>query len=105
MKATRRLPLGEELERGPEVTVTGDGRRRTASLGGRAVTGTVRAGPTPACRGESVAALLFAEGNARTRTTVGGEPRGVFCGMGVRFDCLVVGDHVPNTRACRTPGR
>ena len=84
MKATRRLPLGEELERGPEVTVTVDGR------------------PTTAYLGESVAAVLFTEGNARTRTTVGGEPRGVFCGMGVCFDCLVVVDDIPNTRACMT---
>ena len=30
----------------------------------------------------------------------GGEPRGIFCGMGVCFDCLVVVDGVTNTRAC-----
>jgi len=84
MEATRRLPLGDELERGPEVTVTIDGR------------------PTTAHVGETVAAVLFAEGAVRTRTTVGGSPRGVFCGMGVCFDCLVVVDGVPNTRACMT---
>ena len=37
-----------------------------------------------------------------TRTTRGGAPRGVFCGMGVCFDCLVVVDGIPNTRACVT---
>jgi D-hydroxyproline dehydrogenase subunit gamma len=84
MEATRRLPLGAELERGPEVTVTIDGR------------------PTTAYLGETVAAVLFAGGSGRTRTTVGGAPRGVFCGMGVCFDCLVVVDDVPNTRACMT---
>jgi len=84
MEATRRLPLGEEIERGPQVSVTIDGR------------------PTTAYLGETVAAVLFAEGSAQTRTTVGGEPRGVFCGMGVCFDCLVVVDDVPNTRACMT---
>jgi NADH dehydrogenase/NADH:ubiquinone oxidoreductase subunit G len=26
----------------------------------------------------------------------------VFCGIGVCFDCLVVVDGVPNTRACMT---
>jgi aerobic-type carbon monoxide dehydrogenase small subunit (CoxS/CutS family) len=36
------------------------------------------------------------------RTTTVGEPRGVFCGMGVCFDCLVVVDDKPNTRACMT---
>ena len=77
MESTRRLPLGDELERGPQVTVTIDGRQTTAYLG------------------ETVAAVLFAEGSAQTRTTVGG-------GMGVCFDCLVVVDDVPNTRACMT---
>ena len=76
-----RLPV----ERGPALTV---------SLDGRAVT---------AYEGETVATVLFAEGVIATRTTVAGEPRGVFCGMGVCFDCLVVVDGVPNTRACMTP--
>ena len=66
------------------------------------VTVTIDGRPTPAYLGETVAAVLFAEGNAQTRTTVGGAPRGVFCGMGVCFDCLVVVDDVPNTRACTT---
>ena len=57
---------------------------------------------TTAYEGETVAALLLAEGHPATRTTRGGEPRGVYCGMGVCFDCLVVVDGVPNTRACVT---
>jgi predicted molibdopterin-dependent oxidoreductase YjgC len=79
-----RLPLGSALERGPAVSMTVDGR------------------PVTAYAGESVAAVLIAEGQVATRKTVGGEPRGVFCGMGVCFDCLVVVDGVPNTRACMT---
>ena len=39
------------------------------------------------------------------RTTPTGEPRGIFCGMGVCFDCLVVVDGIPNTRACVTWAR
>jgi len=58
--------------------------------------------PVTAFEGESVAALLLAEGIVATRLTRGGEPRGVYCGMGVCFDCLVVVDGVPNTRACVT---
>ena len=79
-----RLPDGHGLERGPAVTLTLDGRTVTAY------------------QGESVAALLLAEGYPATRTTQGGAPRGVYCGMGVCFDCLVVVDGVPNTRACVT---
>jgi predicted molibdopterin-dependent oxidoreductase YjgC len=79
-----RLPLHHGLERGPAVTLTLDGRRVTAY------------------EGESIATVLLAEGHVATRRTQGGAPRGVFCGMGVCFDCLVVVDGVPNTRACVT---
>jgi D-hydroxyproline dehydrogenase subunit gamma len=79
-----RLPLGKGLERGPAVRVSVDGRPVTAHLG------------------ETVATVLLAEGLVATRTTMGGSPRGVYCGMGVCFDCLVVVDDVPNTRACMT---
>jgi hypothetical protein len=55
-----------------------------------------------AYEGDTVAAVLLAEGDVATRTTVGGAPRGLFCGMGVCFDCLVVVDGIPNMRACVT---
>jgi len=58
--------------------------------------------PVTGYEGESVATVLLAEGLLATRTTARGAPRGVFCGMGVCFDCLVVVDGVPNTRACVT---
>ena len=79
-----RLEPTHGLERGVQVVLTLDGR------------------PVTAFEGESVAALLLAEGIVATRLTRGGEPRGVYCGMGVCFDCLVVVDGVPNTRACVT---
>ncbi len=80
-----RLPLGPGLARGLAVAIWLDGREVTAY------------------EGETVATVLFAEGVVAVRSTLGGEPRGVFCGMGVCFDCLVVIDGVPNTRACMTP--
>ena len=60
--------------------------------------------PAMAYLGESVAAALIADGrnDLSTRTTAAGDRRGLFCGMGVCFDCLVVIDGVPNTRACVT---
>jgi D-hydroxyproline dehydrogenase subunit gamma len=79
-----RLPLHGGLERGQFVGVTLDGRTVLAH------------------EGESVAALLLVEGHVATRRTRGGSARGVFCGMGVCFDCLVVVDGVPNVRACVT---
>lgn len=55
-----------------------------------------------AYEGESVAAVMMVSGHVAMRTTTEGQPRGVFCGMGVCFDCLVVVDGIPNTRACMT---
>jgi D-hydroxyproline dehydrogenase subunit gamma len=54
-----------------------------------------------AYQGETVAAVLVAEGIATFRQTAKhGSPRGLFCGMGICFDCLVTIDGVPNQRAC-----
>lgn len=56
-----------------------------------------------AFRGETVAAALFASGHRTLRATARRqEPRGVFCGMGVCFDCLMVIDGQPSQRACMT---
>lgn len=55
-----------------------------------------------AYRGESVAAALIADGELQLRTTSSGDPRGLFCGMGVCFDCVVAVDGVPGTRSCVT---
>lgn len=81
-----RLPLtsASPLARGREVELVVDGRR------------------TVAYDGETVAAVLIAEEGLRTRRTASGASRGIYCGMGVCFECLVVVDGVPNTRACMT---
>jgi len=52
--------------------------------------------------GETIAAALAAADIVAVRQAPSGAPRGPFCGMGVCFDCLVVVDGVPNTRACVT---
>jgi D-hydroxyproline dehydrogenase subunit gamma len=66
----------------------------TVNVDGRAVS---------AFAGETVAAVLLAEGIRVLRYTAKrGEPRGVFCGMGVCYECLVTVDGVPNVRACVT---
>ena len=51
--------------------------------------------------GQSVGAALLAADVRKLRTTrFDQNPRGVFCGIGVCFDCLVVRDGIPNQRAC-----
>lgn len=53
--------------------------------------------------GESVAAALLAAGLRTLRTTLRrGEPRGLFCGIGQCFDCLVEVDGEARQRACMT---
>ena len=52
--------------------------------------------------GISLAAALTEAGIRKFRVDPRGEPRGVFCGMGVCQDCLVEVDHIPNQRACMT---
>jgi glycine/D-amino acid oxidase-like deaminating enzyme len=58
--------------------------------------------PIPALEGETVAAALAAAGERVLRRTSGGAPRGVFCGMGACFDCLVTIDGRAQQRACMT---
>ena len=67
-------------------------RRMTFTFDGRVM---------PAEPGQSVAAALWAQGvRSWRRTRIGDRPRGLFCGIGVCFDCLVVINGVPAQRAC-----
>lgn len=60
--------------------------------------------PYTAYPGETVAAALLAAGVRQLRSTrVHGAPRGLLCGIGSCYDCLVVVDGQPGQRACLTP--
>jgi predicted molibdopterin-dependent oxidoreductase YjgC len=62
--------------------------------------------PLGAFLGESVAAALLASGRRSIRFSANrGEPRGLFCGIGLCQECLMVIDGAPNQRACMTPVR
>ncbi|MFJ6703890.1 MULTISPECIES: (2Fe-2S)-binding protein [unclassified Streptomyces] len=77
-----------DAQPGPAFTVTFDGRE------------------IPAWPGQTVAAALWAAGVTSWRSTRSeGRPRGVFCGIGVCFDCLVTLNDRPNQRACLVPLR
>ena len=69
------------------------GARLSIDFEGRAV---------PAIEGETVAAALTAAGIAALRRSRPGHARGVFCGMGVCFECLVTVDGRAGQRACMT---
>jgi hypothetical protein len=62
---------------------------------------TVDGAAVPLRPGESVAACLLAADRPVLRgTRFEGRPRGVFCGIGVCFDCLVTVNGVDGIRAC-----
>lgn len=70
------------LQRGREVRMTVDGQ------------------PYQAFLGETVAAALMAADQVEFRSTPNGSARGLYCGMGVCFDCVMIVDSIPNTRTC-----
>ena len=79
------MRIGPETQRGQAVTITVDGA------------------PVQAYLGETIAGALLAQGQRAWRRTQGDEPRGLFCGMGICFDCIVTVDGVAGVRACMTP--
>jgi hypothetical protein len=57
--------------------------------------------PLPVTAGQTIAAALIGAGHAGwRRTRVRGESRGLFCGIGVCFDCLVTVNDTRSVRAC-----
>jgi predicted molibdopterin-dependent oxidoreductase YjgC len=55
-----------------------------------------------AFEGETVAAVLIANGRLIFRRTRNGSPRGVYCGIGLCQECRMVINGIPNVRACTT---
>ncbi|GGS56925.1 hypothetical protein GCM10010156_14470 [Planobispora rosea] len=63
-------------------------------------------GTVPVVPGQTIGAALYGAGIRSWRATrSGGRPRGLFCGIGVCFDCLVTVNGVPSLRACLTEAR
>nr|WP_294529555.1 FAD-dependent oxidoreductase [uncultured Rhodopila sp.] len=58
--------------------------------------------PVEALEGETIAAALAAAGITTLRHTPSGAPRGVFCGAGACWDCVVTVNGRVGQRACKT---
>lgn len=57
--------------------------------------------PMRAQQGQTIAAALIEHGVVAWRhTRVDDQPRGILCGIGVCFDCLITVNGEPNVRAC-----
>jgi predicted molibdopterin-dependent oxidoreductase YjgC len=76
---------------------------RTAIERGKSITLQIDGQAVAAFEGETIAAVLLAGGRRVFRRTVAGQPRGLFCGMGICYDCLVTVNGTANRRACVTP--
>ncbi|WP_410592457.1 (2Fe-2S)-binding protein [Amycolatopsis sp. lyj-23] len=70
-------------------------------MSGRPIAITVDGETVTGADGQSVAGVLLAAGRLSWRTTRSGAPRGVFCGIGACFDCLLTVNGVADVRACR----
>jgi len=80
-----RVPAGSDpIEPGAD-------RPLTIRVDGEPVTGTA---------GQTIAGVLLGAGQRQWRTTRDGAPRGVFCGIGVCFDCVVEVNGLRDVRAC-----
>jgi len=85
MRIEKHTSLLPEVKRGRKLSIVVDGQS------------------IEAFEGESVAAAMFASGLRTFRYTPKYHmPRGVYCGMGVCFECLVTIDGIKNIRACQT---
>lgn len=82
------LRLDGDVERGRSVQITVDGE------------------VVDSFEGETIAVALMASGRRAFRhPEPGGHPRGVFCGMGICYDCTVTVVGLNHVRACVTPVR
>lgn len=85
--ASKLLPFASDPVQPAEpapVTITFDGEKLTGVAG------------------QSIAGVILASGRLGfRRTSERDKPRGVFCGIGVCFDCLVVLDGVEDVRSCQ----
>jgi predicted molibdopterin-dependent oxidoreductase YjgC len=87
------------------VTVQNDRRKSGTVERGPRVSLVVDGVPVPAYEGESVAAALLAAGRRALRTTPRrAEQRGMYCGIGLCFECVTTVDG-QSVRACQTPVR
>ncbi|MEU7137914.1 (2Fe-2S)-binding protein [Nocardia sp. NPDC046473] len=71
----------------------------------RSLTVTVDGMPVAGVHGQTLATVLLGDGRSHWRTATTGSPRGVFCGIGVCFDCVATVNGVADVRLCRRPAR
>lgn len=78
-------------------------RVKNAVNRGQAFKFTFNGDPVQAYPGETIATALFADNKTILNSSEKrADPRGLFCGIGLCYGCLVTVDGKPNVRACQT---
>ena len=95
-----RMSLGGRRRHGHAVSMRP--KHPTIHLVGRTISFQFDDRRIDAVDGETVGAALSAAGITTFRHTPSGAPRGLFCGMGACFDCVVTVDGRIGQRACLT---
>lgn len=66
------------------------------------ITITVDGSPYTGVSGQTIAGVLLGAGRTSWRTATGsGRPRGLFCGIGVCFDCIATVNGIRDVRLCQ----
>jgi hypothetical protein len=85
------------------MRITNPSSKHSIPKRGRAVEIFINQHKVFAFEGELVSTVLHAEGirtfNRKHKTS---NPSGIYCGMGICYECLVIIDGIPNIRACQT---
>ena len=55
-----------------------------------------------ACSGQTIAEALLASGVRVLRKSRKQSPRGLYCGMGICYECRMIVNGIPNVRTCMT---
>jgi hypothetical protein len=98
--------IGWSTGRCATLAETSDRRLAGAIDRGREVQIVVDGAAVAAFEGESVAAALLAAGRRGLRVASRrGEPRGMYCGIGLCFECVMTVDEGRRVRTCLTPVR
>lgn len=101
-------PTAMNRSDGVLVENPGESKKQQAELAAqpagqeRKITFYVNGRPLLAHQGETIHAALISAGYRQFRLSKTKEPRGVFCGMGVCYECLVSIDDGPRKQACMT---
>jgi predicted molibdopterin-dependent oxidoreductase YjgC len=66
---------------------------------------TLDGAPVQSLPGDTLASALYAAGIRAWRRSRHGDERGLLCGIGLCFDCLLTVDGVENQRACQVLAR